>query len=162
MTSKLPAEPVAGRSGIDGNLIMGYSLLLTLVQIAVGIVHGIFRIALEWPIEPWDTLSLSASTALKLILLVTALFSVYWLMAHRHPSQFFANGVLVAAVTGLIGAVFGFVQAYDRLSGASMTVMFVAAPALHVALFLVVYFVLRSLAGPARESRLWASRNRHG
>ena len=143
MTISEPAgAPITARSGIDGNLIFGYSLLMAAVQIAVGIAYGTLRIVLEWPIEPWG--AVSAKTILKLLLLAAASFAVYWMMARRHPAHYFANGVSVAALTGLINVVFGLVQAPSL--EASMMGWFVLAMISHVILFLVVYAVLRSLA----------------
>jgi len=132
--SKPSTEPVPGRAGLDGDLVMGYSLLMILVQIGVGIVHGASRAVLEW---------LPESLALKFTLIAAASFAVYWMMAHRHPAQFFVNGALVAAVTGLVGAMFALLL---QFSNASAIVLFAGRVAAHMALFVIAYVVLRSLA----------------
>jgi hypothetical protein len=131
------AAPITGRFGIDGNRIFGYSLLLCMVEIGLSIAYALLRKALELPRGSWD----------KIILVAVASFAVYWMMARRHPAQYFANGISVAVLTGLINAMFSFAHAFDRLATPSMiALLFIWTVMVHVVLFLVVYLVRRSLA----------------
>lgn len=86
-------------------IIIRYTLLLLLVSILAGIVLGLIGrlVGSNASDHVWGRFD--SELIARLLSTVIVCFAVYWRLWRKHRNGYFANGAIVAALTGVLGVV---------------------------------------------------------